>query len=44
MQDFEHDFTSMGNECNCTVIWAFFGTAFFGIGMKVDLFQKLLVY
>ena len=27
------------NECNCTVVWRFFGITFFGIGMKTDLFQ-----
>ena len=27
LKDFEHNLTSMWNECNCTVIWSFFGTA-----------------
>ena len=31
---FEHYFTSVWDECNCVVVWAFFGT-----GMKTDLFQ-----
>ena len=26
-------------ECNCAVVWAFFGMPLFGIGMKTDLFQ-----
>ena len=26
--NFEHDFTSMWDECNCAVVWAFFGIAF----------------
>ena len=26
--NFEHYFTSMGDECNCAVVWAFFGIAF----------------
>ena len=26
--DFEHYFTSMWDECNCEVVWAFFGIAF----------------
>ena len=30
----------MWNECNCAVIWKFFGIAFFGIGMETDLFQS----
>ena len=34
------EFTSMWDECNCVVVWAFFGIAFFGIGMKTDLFQS----
>ena len=28
LKDFEHNLASMWNECNCTVIWAFFGIAF----------------
>ena len=39
LKDFEHNLTSMQNEHNCTVVWAFFGIALFGIGMKTDLFQ-----
>ena len=30
----------MWNECNCTVVWAFFGIAFFGTGIKTNLFQS----
>ena len=38
---FEHHFANMRNECNCVVVWTFFGIAFFlGIGMKTDLFQS----
>ena len=32
LKDFEHYFASMWNECNCAVVWTFFG-----IGMKTDL-------
>ena len=32
--------TSMWDECNCEVVWAFFGIAFFGIQIKTDLFQS----
>ena len=39
LENFEHDFTSMWDECNCAVVWAFFGIAF-AIGMKTDLFQS----
>ena len=27
-ENFEHYFTSVWDECNCAVVWAFFGTAF----------------
>ena len=27
LENFEHYFTSMWDECNCAVVWAFFGTA-----------------
>ena len=28
LENFEHYFTSVWDECNCTVVWAFFGIAF----------------
>ena len=28
LENFEHYFTSMGDECNCAVVWAFFGITF----------------
>ena len=28
LENFEHYFASMWNECNCAVVWAFFGMAF----------------
>ena len=28
LENFEHYFTSMWHECNCAVVWAFFGIAF----------------
>ena len=28
LENFEHCFTSMWDECNCAVVWAFFGIAF----------------
>ena len=28
LENFEHYFTSVWDECNCVVVWAFFGTAF----------------
>ena len=38
LENFEHYFASMWNECNCVAVWTFFGMPFFGIGMKSDLF------
>ena len=40
LQNFEHYFVSIWDECNCAVIWAFLALLFFGIGMKTDLFQS----
>ena len=28
LENFEHFFTSMWDECNCVVVWTFFGIAF----------------
>ena len=28
LENFEHSFTSVWDECNCVVVWAFFGIAF----------------
>ena len=30
MQDFKHDLTSMGDECNCQMVSTFFGTTLLG--------------
>ena len=35
LENFEHHFISMWDECNCVVVWVLFG-----IGMKTDLFQS----
>ena len=40
LENFEHYFTSVWDECNCAIVWAFFGIAFFGNGMKTDTFQS----
>ena len=37
LENFEHYFASMWNECNCAVIWIFLALPFFGIGIKTDL-------
>ena len=40
LKDFEYNLTGMQNESNFTVVCTFFGTAFFVIRMKTDLFQS----
>ena len=40
LENFEHYLASMWSECNCAVVWTFFGQALFGIEMKTDLFQS----
>ena len=40
LENFEHYFTSVWDECSCAVVWAFLTLPFFGIGMKIDLFQS----
>ena len=39
MQDFKHDLTSMGNECNCLRACSLV-LPFLRIGMRIDLFQS----
>ena len=43
MQDFKHDLTSMGDECNCLMVSTFFGIPFLGIGIKIE-FQKNICF
>ena len=40
LENFEHYFTSMWDECNCVVVWYYLALPFFGIGMKTDLFHS----
>ena len=40
LENFEHYFARLWNECNCAVLWTFFGIAFLWIGMKTDLYQS----
>ena len=40
LKNFEHYLASMWNECNCMVVWTFFGLPFFWIGKKTDLFRS----
>ena len=38
LENFEHYFAGMWDECSCVVIWTFLALPFFGIEMKTDLF------
>ena len=42
LENFEHYFASMWDECNSAVVWHCLSLSlpFFGIGMKTDLFQS----
>ena len=40
LENFEHYFASVWDECNCAKVWVFFGIAFLRIGMKTDLFPS----
>ena len=40
LENFEHYFTSVWDECNCAVVWNSLALPFFGIGMKTDLCQS----
>ena len=39
LENFEHYFASVWDECNCAIVWAFFGIAFLRIEMRTDFFQ-----
>ena len=40
LENYEHYFASVWDECNCSVVWTFLALPFFGIGMKTDLFRS----
>ena len=40
LENFEHHFASVWDECNCSVVEHSLALPFFGIGMKTDLFQS----
>ena len=40
LENFEHYFTSVWDECNCAVVWAFFAIAFLWDWNETDLFQS----
>ena len=40
LENFEHYFTSMWDECSYAVVWAFFGNAFLWDWNEIDLFQS----
>ena len=37
LEDFEHYFASVWDECNCAVVWAFFGLVFLVLKWKLTL-------
>ena len=39
LENFEHYFASVWDECNCEVVWAFFGIAFLWDWNETDIFQ-----
>ena len=40
MQEFKHDLTTMGDECDCLTVSTFFGTTLLGnYGVSIHLFQ-----
>ena len=40
LENFDHYFASVWDECNCAIVRTFFGIALLYIGMKTDLFQS----
>ena len=40
LENFEHHFASVWDECNCVLIWTFFGIAFLWDWNETDLFQS----
>ena len=40
LENFEHHFASVWDECNCAVVWAFFDIAFLWDWNETDLFQS----
>ena len=44
LEDFEHYFASVWDECNCVVVWAFFGIAFIWDWKEAWSFPDLLSF
>jgi len=40
LENFEHYFARVCDECNCAVVWVSLALPFLGIGMKTNLFQS----
>ena len=40
LENFEHYFADVWNECNCVIVWAFLALSFLVTGMKTDHFQS----
>ena len=41
LENFEHYFTSVWDECNCVVVWAFFGIAFLWVDRAKEQIWRL---
>jgi len=41
LENFEHSFASVWDECNCAAVWTFFSIAFLWDGIPVDVFKIL---
>ena len=44
LENFEHYFTSVWDECNCAVVWAFFGIAFSLCHMRTDSYSTFVPF
>ena len=41
LENFKHNFTSMWDECNCAVVWAFFVIAFLKVSLIINLYEMM---
>ena len=42
LENFEHYLINVWDECNCAVVWAYFGIAFLWDWMRIDLFGSVM--
>ena len=41
LENFKHNFTSMWDECNCAVVWAFFVIAFLKVSLIINPYEMM---